>query len=149
MKLHATIYFFIIFLISSAGSLSGQELLGNKEPEIRQFLHQLKDMQILEDNNTQLIVEGKEEDEVNRLFNVSYSFLFKEGICNSYMKEVPSHIYWVSRLQEWIDFQQGKEAGEPLIIEDEILSNLYKFEDYVITIGLKDGKIRIDSTKNP
>lgn len=119
--------------------LQAQEFLGKSKPDIERFI-QTNSTRISriqqEDNNLQFVYE--EEDERNRLFEVSYCFYFQNGICSTYEKQLPRNEYWMQTIHDLVALKKGKASGNTLEIDNDTLSSQYRFDTFLLEIRSTD-----------
>lgn len=125
----------------SVGTVTAQELLGEPEHEVRRFIGGY---------GVDAVVTGdtigcrcQEEDERGRIFEVVYDFVMKDGRCDSYRKVVALHEYWVEVVKGLVEQKEGKGEGEPFQAEGEELFPVYRFEEALLKVEIKDGMIHL------
>lgn len=131
----------ILFMwcLFGVGTVAAQELLDKPESEIRRFIV---------GKGAEAVVRGdtvgcrfQEEDERGRIFEVAYDFVIEDGRCDSYRKVVDLHEYWVGVVKGLVELKEGKGEGEAFEAEGEELFPVYRFEDAVLKVEIKAGKL--------
>lgn len=137
----------LLLCLSGAYPVIAQEFLGKSGQDIQRFITTKGGAPACSSDTLRL--NCREEDERGRIFDVSYSFALKDGICTSYRKTVPLHEHWLGVLRELINQHEGEGLGDTFEAESEKLSFIYKFEDFRIKLIPETGKIGVLFYQNP
>lgn len=135
---------FIISLLLLVGSqaIFPQTWLNKTDTDILRYIADHKERIVdSQPGDTLFRMTCREEDELGRLFDVSYHFHLKNHICTSYERLLPAHRYWASTLLEQVSLQEADLAGEEIEVDGEILNTIYLFDDYRIHISLKEDRL--------
>lgn len=98
-------------------------------------------MQNINQSDTLFTLTCQEEDELGRLFDVSYRFNLKEKRCISYERFLPADRYWAVTLLEQIFLQEADPSGDTIDVDGKILNFLYTFDDYILHLSLKENQL--------
>lgn len=128
----------LLLLLCSQGGF-GQTWLNKMDKDILQYIDEHKErIQDSLQTPSLFTMTCQEEDELGRLFDVSYRFNLKENVCTSYERLLPAHRYWASTLQEQASQQEADASGDEIDVDGETLNTMYTFDGYIIRIALKD-----------
>lgn len=114
------------------------------DKEILQYTTDNKErIKDIQQTDTLFTMTYQEEDELGRLFEVSYLFNMKNNICTSYERLLPAHRYWAANLLEQVSLQEADASGEEIEVDGEILNAVYTFGDYRIHVSLKENSLSL------
>lgn len=136
----------VISLLLLLGSQAGfcQTWLNKTDKDILLYITEQKErIKDSKQTDTLFTMTCQEEDELGRLFEVSYRFNMKDNLCTSYERLLPAHHYWVATLQEQASQQEAESSGEEIEVDGETLHTVYIFEDYRIQILLKENLLSL------
>lgn len=131
---------FIILLLLLAGSQSlfSQTWLNKTDTDLLQYISENKErISNQQQSDTLLVMTCQEEDELGRLFDVTYHFHLKNHLCTSYCR-FANRPYILPALLEQVSLQEADSAGEEIEIDGEMLHTIYIFDDYRIHVSSKD-----------
>ena len=133
----------LVLLLGSQAAFS-QTWLKKTDKDILQYIEEHKERIQDSKQTTELFtITCQEEDELGRLFDVSYRFNLKDHICTSYEYLLPIHRYWAATIQEQASQQEAKPSGEEIEVDGETLHSVYTFDDYILHIMLKDDHLSL------
>ncbi len=137
-KVTLSLLFFTFGHISNA-----QDFLGKTKTDIERFV---KDNQAVaigtQRNDSSIVFQYEEEDERNRMFEVTCEFIFDQETCIAYDKIVAIHEYWAKTIQDLAALKKAKGKGEVIGVDGENLYSLYEFDEgYIIRLTLKDDRL--------
>lgn len=128
----------LLLLFGSQAAFS-QTWLNKTDTDILLFISENKErIENSQQTDTLFTMTCQEEDELGRLFEVSYRFQLKEKVCVSYQRFLPIHRYWAATLLEQVSQLEAEASGEEIDVDGETLNTLYIFDDYRIQVSLKD-----------
>ncbi|WP_455637810.1 hypothetical protein [Parabacteroides sp.] len=132
----------LLLLCSQAGFC--QDWLNKTDKEILQYIEEHKE-RVKDSRQTETLftMTCQEEDELGRLFDVSYSFQLKDHTCFSYERLLPAHRYWAAILLEQASQQEAEPSGDEIEVDGEILNSVYTFDDYTIYIAIKNESLSL------
>lgn len=137
-----------LWLLLSSQAIFSQTWLGKTNKDILQYISENKER--IENNkqtDTLFTMTEQEEDELGRLFKVSYRFSLENNTCVSYERLLPFHRYWATTLLEQVSLQEAEVSGNEINVDGEILNTVYTFDDYQIHLSLKDDQLILLYTK--
>lgn len=133
----------LLLLLGSQVAFS-QTWLKKTDKEILQYTTDNKErIKDIQQTDTLFTMTYQEEDELGRLFEVSYLFNMKNNICASYERLLPAHRYWAANLLEQVSLQEADASGEEIEVDGEILNAVYTFGDYRIHVSLKENSLSL------
>ncbi|WP_289006779.1 hypothetical protein [uncultured Parabacteroides sp.] len=133
----------LLLLLGSQAAFS-QVWLGKTDKEILQYTMDNKErIENTRQTDTLFAMTCREEDELGRLFEVSYLFNMKNNVCTSYERLLPAHRYWAANLLEQVSLQEANASGEEIEVDGEILNAVYTFGDYRIHVSLKEDSLSL------
>ncbi|MCL3849867.1 MULTISPECIES: hypothetical protein [Parabacteroides] len=133
----------LLLLLGSQVAFS-QTWLKKTDKEILQYTTDNKErIKDIQQTDTLFTMTYQEEDELGRLFEVSYLFNMKNNICTSYERLLPAHRYWAANLLEQVSLQEADASGEEIEVDGEILNAVYTFGDYRIHVSLKENSLSL------
>lgn len=133
----------LLLLLGSQVAFS-QTWLKKTDKEILQYTTDNKErIKDIQQTDTLFTMTYQEEDELGRLFEVSYLFNMKNNICTSYERLLPAHRYWAANLLEQVSLQEADALGEEIEVDGEILNAVYTFGDYRIHVSLKENSLSL------
>lgn len=133
----------LLLLLCSQGGFS-QTWLNKTDKEILQYTEEHKErIRDCQQTATLLTLTCQEEDELGRLFDVSYRFNLKDNVCTSYERLLPAHRYWAATLLEQVSQQEADASGEEIDVDGETLNTIYMFDEYVVHITLKNDRLSL------
>ena len=133
----------LLLLFCSQGGFS-QTWLNKTDKDILQYIEEHKErIQDYRQMSTLFTMNCQEEDELGRLFEVSYRFDLKKNVCTSYERLLPAHHYWASTLLEQASQQEADASGEEIEVDGEILNTIYTYDDYALHIALKNDRLSL------
>lgn len=133
-----------LLLLLSSQAVFSQTWLNKTDKDILQYIADNKER--IEDSNqtdTLFTLTCQEEDELGRLFDVTYRFSLKDHICLSYERLLPVHRYWAATLLEQVSLQEADASGEEIDVDGETLNALYTFDGFRIQISLKNDRLSL------
>lgn len=131
---------FVCLLSCKPLVLHGQGLLGKTVDQIRMYASKCSINTFMEHKDTLSFV-CQEQDDLGRMFDITYSCIQKGGICVSYTKKIPVHTFWIQRLVEMIDIQETDGEGKSFEVENELFFSQYSFEKCELKLELKGDKL--------
>lgn len=137
---------FLVGLLLLFCSLSGfsQTWLNKTDKEILQYIEEHKDrIQDSKQAEELFTMTCQEEDELGRLFDVSYRFNLKDHVCISYERLLPAHRYWAATLLEQASQQEAEPSGDEIEVDGETMNSVYTFDDYMLHIALKNEQLSL------
>lgn len=133
----------LLLLLGSQVAFS-QTWLKKTDKEILQYTTDNKErIKDIQQTDTLFTMTYQEEDELGRLFEVSYLFNMKNNICTSYERLLPAHRYWAANLLEQVSLQEADASGEEIEVDEEILNAVYTFGDYRIHVSPKENSLSL------
>lgn len=136
----------LISLLLLLGSQAGfsQVWLNKTDKDILQYIEEHKE-RVEDSRQTAALftLTCQEEDELGRLFDVSYQFHMENNICTSYERLLPAHRYWASTLLEQASQQEADTSGDEIDVDGEMLNTVYTFDDYAVHIALKNDRLSL------
>lgn len=133
-----------LLLLLGSQALFSQTWLNKTDKDILLYISENKER--IEDSkqtDTLFTLTCKEEDELGRLFEVSYRFNLEKNVCISYERLLPIHRYWAATLQEEASLQEADASGEEIDVDGETLNTLYTFDDFRIQVSLKNDRLSL------
>lgn len=130
----------LLLLLGNQAAFS-QMWLNKTDKDILQYISDNKER--IEDTNrteTLFILTEQVEDELGRLFKVSYRFYLEDHTCISYERSLPAHRYWATTLLEEVSLQEAEGSGNEINIDGEILNEVYTFDNYQIRLSRKEDR---------
>lgn len=127
-----------LLLLLGSQALFSQTWLNKTDKDILLYISENKER--IEDSKqteTLFTLTCQEEDELGRLFEVSYRFNLEKNVCISYERLLPIHRYWAATLQE------ADASGEEIDVDGETLNTLYTFDDFRIQVSLKNDRLSL------
>lgn len=132
----------LLLLCSQAGF--SQVWLNKTDKDILQYIEEHKErIQDSEQTTALITLTCQEEDELGRLFDVSYLFNMENNICTSYERLLPAHRYWASTFLEQASQQEADASGDEIDVDGEMLNTVYTFDDYAVHIALKNDRLSL------
>lgn len=132
----------LLLLCSQRGF--GQTWLNKTDKDILQYVEEHKErIQDSRQTPSLFTMTCQEEDELGRLFDVTYRFDLKENVCTSYEHLLPAHRYWASTLLEQASQQEADASGDEIDVDGETMNTVYTFDDHVVHIALKDDRLSL------
>lgn len=132
----------LLLLCSQAGF--SQVWLNKTDKDILQYIEEHKErIQDSEQTAALITLTCQEEDELGRLFNVSYLFNMENNICTSYERLLPAHRYWASTFLEQTSQQEADASGDEIDVDGEMLNTVYTFDNHVVHISLKNDRLSL------
>lgn len=133
----------LLLLLCSQGGFC-QTWLNKTDKEILQYIEEHKErIQDSRQTGSLFTMTCQEEDELGRLFDVTYRFDMKENVCTSYERLLPAHRYWAVTLLEQASQQEADASGEEIEVDGETLNTIYIYDDYTLHISLKDDHLSL------
>lgn len=138
----------VLLLLVGSQAIFSQTWLDKTDKNILQYISENKErIENCKQTDTLFIMTDQEEDELGRLFKVSYRFYLENNVCVSYERLLPIHRYWAATLLEEISLQEAEASGEEIDVDGETLNTIYTFDDYQIHLSLKDDLLILFYTK--
>ncbi|WP_075560070.1 hypothetical protein [Parabacteroides timonensis] len=137
----------LLLLVGSQAAFS-QVWLGKTDKDFIQFVNDNKE-RIKESQFTDKLftMVYQEEDELGRLFDVTYRFTIDNNICTSYQQILPAHSYWAATIQEQASQQEADASGETIDVDGETLNTHYQFDDYDMLISMENDRLILQYNK--
>lgn len=133
----------LLLLLCSQGGFC-QTWLNKTDKEILQYIEEHKErIQDSRQTGSLFTMTCQEEDELGRLFDVTYRFDMKDNVCTSYERLLPAHRYWAATLLEQASQQEADASGEEIEVDGETLNTIYIYDDYTLHISLKDDHLSL------
>lgn len=137
----------LLLLLGSQGGFC-QTWLNKTDKDILQYIEEHKErIQDSRQTDSLFTMTCQEEDELGRLFDVTYRFDMKENVCTSYERLLPAHRYWAATLLEQASQQEADASGEEIEVDGETLNTVYTFDRYTLHIILKDDRLSLTYRK--
>nr|WP_129732665.1 hypothetical protein [Parabacteroides goldsteinii] len=137
----------LLLLLGSQAAFS-QVWLGKTDKDFVQFVNdnkeRIKESQFFD---TLFTMVYQEEDELGRLFDVTYRFTIDNNICTSYQQILPAHRYWAATIQEQASQQEADASGETIDVDGETLNTHYQFDDYDMLISMENDRLILQYNK--
>lgn len=132
----------LLLLCSQAGF--SQVWLNKTDKDILQYIEEHKE-RVEDSRQTAALITlaCQEEDELGRLFDVSYLFNMVNNICTSYERLLPAHRYWASTFLEQASQQEADASGDEIDVDGEMLNTVYTFDNHVVHISLKNDRLSL------
>lgn len=122
---------------------TGQDFLGKSRGELLAFVGENAAEGTAAERCDTLRCVRDEQDDIGRHFDVEYRFALRDGRCESYVKRLPLHVFWVRHLLDEIDMRRGRPAGEPFDAEGKTLHPEYRFADRTLRCAVGDGRLTL------
>ncbi|WP_293712366.1 hypothetical protein [uncultured Parabacteroides sp.] len=133
----------LLLLLCSQGGFC-QTWLNKTDKEILQYIEEHKErIQDSRQTGSLFTMTCQEEDELGRLFDVTYRFDMKDNVCTSYERLLPAHRYWAATLLEQASQQEADASGKEIEVDGETLNTVYIYDDYTLHISLKDDHLSL------
>lgn len=133
----------LLLLLCSQGGFC-QIWLNKTDKEILQYIEEHKErIQDSRQTGSLFTMTCQEEDELGRLFDVTYRFDMKDNVCTSYERLLPAHRYWAATLLEQASQQEADASGKEIEVDGETLNTIYIYDDYTLHISLKDDHLSL------
>ena len=133
----------LLLLLCSQGGFC-QTWLNKTDKEILQYIEENKErIQDSRQTGSLFTMTCQEEDELGRLFDVTYRFDMKDNVCTSYERLLPAHRYWAATLLEQASQQEADASGKEIEVDGETLNTVYIYDDYTLHISLKDDHLSL------
>ncbi len=117
----------------------GQEFLSRGRSELLAFIHEnAAEGSAVERGDTLRMIRD-EQDDIGRHFDVEYRFALRGDCCDSYIRRIPLHLFWVRNLLDRIETGNGRAEGTFYHTEGEYLAPAYRFDDYMLFTEVSDG----------
>ncbi len=142
---------FIVMLTFCLSPLKSQDFLGKSKNDVLKFMERnTPRISQIELNNDSVSFIYEEEDEINRMFDIHYAFLFSDDVCVSYVRKLPVNEYFLKTILDMVSLKEGKGSCYTFSIEGESLHSVYEFENFFLKLALKDDVIlqRFESKKS-
>lgn len=132
----------LLLLCSQAGF--SQVWLNKTDKDILQYIEEHKE-RIQDSRQTAALITltCQEEDELGRLFDVSYLFNMENNICTSYERLLPAHRYWAATFLEQASQQEADASNDEIEVDGERMNTVYTFDNHVVHISLKNDRLSL------
>ncbi|WP_129696976.1 hypothetical protein [Parabacteroides goldsteinii] len=133
-----------LLLLLGSQALFSQTWLNKTDKDILLYISENKErIEDCKQTDTLFTLTCQEEDELGRLFEVSYRFNLEKNACISYERLLPIHRYWATTLLEEASLQEADASGEEIDVDGETLNTLYTFDNFRIQVSLKNDRLSL------
>ncbi len=132
--------FVLVFILTLClFPLKSQDFLGKSKSDILQFIEKNK-VRISQNEvqNDSISFLYEEEDEINRMFNINYTFSFLNDTCICYSRRLPVNSYFLKTISDMVSTKNGKSLGDMLSVEGETFYSCYEFENFFLRLEFEE-----------